>query len=45
MPVIGDYLYDLLSAVLSNVDIIKKLYLDEVFDLVDEPKNKMIICL
>lgn len=42
MPVIGDYLYDLFSAVFSNTGIVSKLSLEEILNLVDEPRDKMI---
>lgn len=42
MPVIGDYLYDLFSAVFSNAGIVSKLSLEEILNLVDEPRDKMI---
>lgn len=42
MPVIGDYLYDLFSAVFSNAGIASKLSLEEILNLVDEPRDKMI---
>lgn len=38
----GDYLYDLLSAIFSNVGIVNKLSLDEILNLVDDPRDKMI---
>ena len=41
MPVIGDYLYDLLFAIVSNVNIISSLSLDDIYSLVDEPQEKI----
>ena len=41
MPVIGDYLYDLLFAIVSNVDILSSLSLDDIYCLVDEPTEKV----
>ena len=41
MPVIGDYLYDLLFALVSNVNILSSLSLDDIYSLVDEPVEKV----
>jgi len=41
MPVIGDYLYDLLFAIVSNVNILSSVSLDEIYSLVDEPQEKI----
>ena len=41
MPVIGDYLYDLLFAIVSNVGILSSLSLEDIYALVDEPLEKV----
>jgi len=41
MPVIGDYLYDLLFAIVSNVNILSSLSLEDIYALVDEPAEKV----
>lgn len=41
MPVIGDYLYDLLFAVVSNVEILSAVFLEDIYSLVDEPAEKV----
>lgn len=41
MPVIGDYLYDLLFAVVSNVDILSSITLEKLCSLVNEPEEKV----
>jgi len=41
MPVIGDYLYDLLFAIVSNVNILSSVSLDDIYSLVDEPQDKV----
>lgn len=41
MPVIGDYLYDLLFAIVSNVDILYSLSLEDLYSLIDEPCEKI----
>jgi streptomycin 6-kinase len=41
MPVIGDYLYDLLFAVVSNVDILSSVSLEDLYNLVNEPPEKI----
>lgn len=41
MPVIGDSLYDLLFAVVSNVDLLKNVSLDKLYSLIDEPHEKI----
>lgn len=41
MPVIGDCLYDLLFAIVSNVDILSNITLDKLYSLIDEPKEKI----
>lgn len=41
MPVIGDYLYDLLFAVVSNVNILSSVSLEDIYSLVDEPVEKV----
>ena len=41
MPVLGDYLYDLLFAIVSNVNLLSSLSLDEIYSLVDEPEEKV----
>ena len=41
MPVIGDYLYDLLFAIVSNVNLLSSVTLDDMYSLVDEPSEKI----
>ena len=41
MPVIGDSLYDLLFAVVSNVDFLSNVSLDKLHLLIDEPDEKI----
>ena len=41
MPVIGDYLYDLLFAIVSNVDILSYVSLENLYCLIDEPTEKI----
>ena len=41
MPVICDSLYDLLFAVVSNVDILSSVSLEDLYNLVDEPQEKI----
>lgn len=41
MPVIGDSLYDLLFAIVSNVDILAKITLSKLYALINEPKEKI----
>lgn len=41
MPVIGDYLYDLLFAIVSNVDILSTISLDFLYKLINEPPEKI----
>jgi len=41
MPVIGDYLYDLLFAVVSNIDILSNVSLDLLHSLISEPEEKI----
>lgn len=41
MPVIGDSLYDILFAIVSNVNILSSLSLDNIYSLVDEPQEKV----
>ena len=41
MPVIGDSLYDLLFAVVSNVDLLSSISLDKLHLLIDEPDEKI----
>ena len=41
MPVIGDKLYDLLFAICSNVSILQKYSLEDIYGLVEEPKEKV----
>ena len=41
MPVIGDSLYDLLFAVVSNVNILSSFSLEDLYNLVDEPQEKI----
>ena len=42
MPVIGDPLYDFLFAIVSNVQILTKVTLDKIYDIVKEPKEKVL---
>ena len=41
MPVIGDYLYDLLFAIVSNVNLLSSICLEDLYCLVDEPHDKV----
>ena len=41
MPVIGDCLYDLLFAIVSNVGLLTNVSLDKLYNLIDEPKEKI----
>lgn len=41
MPVIGDPLYDLLFAIVSNIDILSNITLEKIYSLVNEPKEKI----
>jgi len=41
MPVIGDYLYDLLFAIVSNVNIISNITLEKLYSLINEPIEKI----
>jgi len=41
MPVIGDCLYDLLFALVSNVNILSNITLDKLYNLIDQPKEKI----
>ena len=41
MPVIGDSLYDLLFAIVSNTDILSNITLEQIYSLSDEPKEKI----
>lgn len=41
MPVIGDYLYDLLFAIVSNVTILSNIILDKLYTLINEPQEKI----
>lgn len=41
MPVIGDPLYDLLFAVVSNTDILFNINLKKIYSLINEPKEKV----
>ena len=41
MPVIGDSLYDLLFAIVSNVNILSSVSLEDLYNLVDEPQEKI----
>lgn len=41
MPVIGDYLYDLLFAIASNVDILSSYSLEDLYSIIDEPPEKI----
>lgn len=41
MPVIGDSLYDLLFAIVSNTDILSNITLEQIYYLINEPKEKI----
>jgi len=41
MPVIGDYLYDLLFAIVSNVQIVSNIGIQKIYEIIDEPKEKI----
>ena len=41
MPVIGDYLYDLLFAIVSNIELLSSISLEELYCLIDEPQEKI----
>ena len=41
MAVIGDPLYDLLFAIVSNVDILKSLTMNDIYALTKEDKNRV----
>lgn len=41
MPVIGDYLYDLLFAIVSNIDILSNITLEKLYSLINEPQEKI----
>ena len=41
MPVIGDYLYDLLFAIASNVQILSSVSLEDLYSLINEPQEKI----
>ncbi len=41
MPIIGDPLYDLLFAIVSNKDILKNITLEKIYSLANEPKEKI----
>ena len=41
MPVIGDSLYDLLFAIVSNVNILSSFTLEDLYSLIDEPQEKI----
>ena len=41
MPVIGDYLYDLLFAIVSNVNLLSSVTLNDLYSLVNEPQEKI----
>lgn len=41
MPVIGDPLYDLLFAIVSNTDILSNITLEHIYSLTTEPKEKI----
>lgn len=45
MPVIGDYLYDLLYAIVSNVQVVSSITFEDIIKLVDEPKEKVFYLL
>lgn len=41
MPVIGDSLYDILFALVSNTDILSTITLEDIYSLISEPKEKI----
>lgn len=41
MPIIGDPLYDLLFAIVSNTDILSNITLEKIYSLINEPKEKV----
>ena len=41
MPVIGDSLYDILFALVSNTDILSTITLEDIYSLINEPKEKI----
>lgn len=41
MPIIGDPLYDLLFALVSNTDILSNLTLEKIYSLINEPQEKV----
>ena len=41
IPTVGDPLYDLLFALLSNVDILPRIPLEYLYEIIDEPKEKI----
>lgn len=45
MPVIGDYLYDLLYAIVSNVQVVDSITFEDIIKLVNEPKEKVFYLL
>lgn len=45
MPVIGDYLYDLLYAIVSNVQVVSSITFEDIIKLVNEPKEKVFYLL
>lgn len=45
MSVIGDPLYDILFAFVSNINIIYNLQLEEIYELIDEDNRKILLML
>lgn len=45
MPVVGDYLYDLLFAFTSNIGLLKCLPVSKIFELINESKEKILSML
>ena len=41
MPVIGDPLYDLLFAIVSNTDLLTSMEIEEIYTLTNEPREKV----
>lgn len=41
MPVIGDSLYDLLFAIVSNVNILSSITLEDIYSVINEPPEKI----
>ena len=41
MPVIGDALYDLLFAIVSNASVVSNITLDKIYSITSEPRKKV----